>query len=89
MFNNKNYYFLYNGFIISFIFLVLFRMLLCCFKNTQLYIFHDTFIGFISSLIYPFALYLLPGIFRIPALRSNHINNQKCLYLVSKVIQFI
>ena len=44
------------------------------YKNTQYHLLKDTLISFILSLIYPFGIYLLPGIFRIQAL-SNHKNN--------------
>ena len=38
------------------------------YKNTQIYLLRDTLMIFGLSLIIPFIIYLLPGIFRIPAL---------------------
>ena len=56
------------------------------YRNTQLHLLKDTLMSFVLSLIYPFALYLLPGIFRIPAL-SDEKKNKKCLYDFSKLLQ--
>ena len=79
-------------FIISFIFLLFFLYYLSCFcavfKNTQLHLIKDTIISFIVSLIYPIFIYLLPGIIRIPALRTNK-KNGIILYNISKFIELI
>ena len=56
------------------------------YKNTKLHLLKDTLISFGLSLIYPFGIYLLPGIFRIPAL-SNRKNKRECLYNFSKLLQ--
>ena len=68
-------------YIISFLFLFFFWFYLSCFcivyKNTQLHLIKDTLISFGISLLYPLGLYLLPGIFRIPALKDS---NNKCMY---------
>ena len=78
-------------FIISTIFLLLFWYYISVFcvvyKNTQIHLIQDTLISFGLSFIYPFGIYLLPGLFRIPSL-SNKKGNRKCLYIISKVIQF-
>ena len=59
-------------FIISFIFLLFFWYYITMFgviyKNTQYHLLKDTLISFGVSLISPFCIYLLPGIFRIPSL---------------------
>ena len=81
-------------FILYFIFLFLFLLLFCyyisCFcavyKNTQLHLIEDTSMSFGTSLLYPFGLCLIPGMFRIPALISR---NNKCLYTISKLVQLI
>ena len=79
-------------FIISFIFLLLFLYYLSCFgavfKNTQIHLIKDTIISFVLSLIYPLVLYLLPGIFRIPALRNAE-KKRKIIYNFSKLIESI
>ena len=79
-------------FIISTIFLLFFwyyiSMFCAIYKNTQVYLIKDTSISFGLSLLYPFGIYLLPGIFRIPAL-SNKKNNRKYLYNFSKILQII
>ena len=74
-------------FIYSFIFLLFFWYYLSCFcavyKNTQIYLIETTLISYIISLIYPFIIYLFPGIFRISAFN----NPGKCLYKISQVFQ--
>ena len=78
-------------FIISSIFLLLFwyyiSMFCAIYKNTQIHLIKDTLISFGISMVYPFGICLIPGCFRIPAL-SNKIKNRKCLYNISKIIQF-
>ena len=75
-------------FMISFSFLFFFWYYVSCFcavyKNTQLHLIKDSFISFGMTLLYPFVFCLLPGIFRIPALRSK---NRKCIYKISQIIQ--
>ena len=78
-------------FIFSFIVLVFFLFYLSCFcvvyKNTQIHLIKDTLISFGTSFITPFFTNLIPGWFRIPALKSK--NNKECLYNFSKAIQMI
>ena len=57
------------------------------YKNTQINLLKETLISFGLSSIYPFGIYLLPGIFRIPAL-SNKKNKKECLYKFSKILQY-
>ena len=77
-------------YLISFLFLVLFWYYISIFgavyKNTQLHLLKDTLISFGLSLLYPFGIYLFPGMFRIPAL-SNPKKNRECIYNFSKVLQ--
>ena len=77
-------------FILSFIFLVFFWYYLSCFcavyKNTQMHLIKDTLMSFGLSLIYPLAINLIPGIFRIPSLNNE---NRANLYIISKIIQII
>ena len=77
-------------FIISFIFLIFFWYYLSCFcsiyKNTQIFIIKDTLMSFGFSLIYPFGIYLLPGILRKASLRNK---KKECLYKFSKLLQNI
>ena len=77
-------------FIIKYILLLFFFYYLSSFcavyKNTQIHIIKDTLISFSLSLIYPFILYLLPGIFRILSLKRK---SRKYIYKISEIIQFI
>ena len=79
-------------FIISTIFLLFFwyyaSMFCAIYQNTQIHLIKDTFISYGLSQIYPFAIYLLPGIFRILAL-SNTKAKRKYLYNFSKIVQMI
>jgi len=53
--------------------------------NTQITLISDTFISYGLSMIYPFGLNLIPGIFRIPALRAKN-KDKKCLYKISNIL---
>ena len=56
------------------------------YNNTQIILIEDTLFSYGITLFYPFFLYLLPGLFRIPSLK----NNKKIeLYTISKIIAFI
>ena len=58
----------------------------CIYINTQIHLIKDSFISFGLSLIYPFGLCLIPGIFRLTSLRVNN-KDKKCIYDFSKFIQ--
>ena len=78
--NNKNIlrcikYKILSFFIITYIFLFFIWFYLGCFcavyKNTQIHLLKDVSISFILSFITPFFKCLLPGLFRIPSLKSK------------------
>ena len=75
-----------------FLLIIFFWYYLSCFcavfRNTQIHLIKDTLISFVISLTYPFILYLLPGLFRIPALKSKK-SDKLFLYKFSKIIQII
>jgi hypothetical protein len=79
-------------FIISLILLVAFWFYLACFcavyKNTQIHLIKDTFISFGTSMLYPFGIYLFPGIFRLGALNAKE-KDKECMFRFSKVLQLI
>ena len=79
-------------FIMSILFLAFFWYFIACFcavyTNTQNILFKDTLFSFGLSMLYPFGLNLLPGIFRIPALRDKSQNSQ-CLYKFSGYVALI
>jgi len=58
------------------------------YRNTQYLLLKDTLMGFGLSLISPFVIYLIPGIFRLPALASSQ-KNKRCLYNFSKVFTIL
>ena len=79
-------------FVLSFLFLLLFWYYLSCFcavyNNTQKHLIEDTLISYILSLIYPFLLSFIPGIFRIPSLRCRN-KDKIFLYKFSQIVQMI
>ena len=79
-------------FILSFLLLFFFWYFISCFsgiyKNTQKVLIFDTLFSFGLSMLYPFGLYLLPGMFRIPALRTKN-KDKKCLYKISNFVALI
>ena len=58
----------------------------CVYINSQIILIKDTFLSFGFSLLYPFIIYLIPGLFRIPSLKSK---NSPFLYSFSKIIALI
>ena len=79
-------------FIVSTILLLLFwyylSMFCAIYRSTQYHLIKDTLISFGLSFIYPFGIYLLPGILRIPSL-SNRKNKKEILYKISKLLQML
>jgi hypothetical protein len=77
-------------YIIGIIFLSTFWIYLATFcfvyKNTQYYVIKDASISFALSLVNPLFYNILPGIFRIPALKNK---NRNCLYIISKILQLL
>ena len=77
-------------FMISFLFLLFFWYYISIFgviyRNTQFHLLKDTLISFGLSLIFPFFVYLLPGMLRIPSL-SNAKKKRVCLYNFSQFLQ--
>ena len=76
-------------YLVDFLFLIAFWYYVTCFcgiyKNTQMHLIKDSLISFGTSLISPFFIYLLPGIFRILGLK----NKNKCFYGLSKLLQLL
>ena len=79
-------------FILSNILLLFFWYFISCFcavyTNTQMILIKDTLVSFGLSMIYPFGLNILPGLFRMPALRAKN-KDKKCLYKISTIIALI
>ena len=79
-------------FSISFPLLLFFTYYISCFcgiyVNTQIHLIKDSVISFGLGLIYPFVLFLIPGIFRIYALNYKK-KNKKYLYKFSQFVENI
>ena len=84
----KFMFFFLLGFLLLFISWYYVSCFCLIYKNTQLYAIEDTAINFGLSLIYPFGLCLIPGIFRIASLRAKRKNSEK-MYKFSKFIRDI
>ena len=78
-------------FIITYILLFLLWIYLGCFcavyRNTQIHLLLEVSSSFGISFIAPFFIYLLPGLFRIPSLKSK--NNRPLMYKFSKLLQLL
>ena len=79
-------------FFLTFILLLIMDYYTICFcgiyVNTQIHLIKDTLISFGLSLVYPFCLYLIPGIFRIHSLNNKNKDNQYS-YKFSLLLQII
>ena len=84
----KFMFFFLLGFLLLFISWYYVSCFCLIYKNTQIYAIEDTAINFGLSLIYPFGLCLIPGIFRIASLRAKNKNCEK-MYIFSKFIRDI
>ena len=56
--------------------------------NTQITLIKDTLISFGVSMINPFYINLIPGIFRISSLRAKK-KDRKCMYKISEYLSLI
>ena len=63
-------------------------MFCAIYVNTQIHLIKETILSYLLSLIEPFVVYLIPGLFRIPALSKQN-QNRYFLYKFSKIIQLI
>ena len=79
-------------FILGSILMLFFWYFVSCFCavyiNTQLILIKDTLISFFTSMLYPFGLNLIPGIFRISAIRAKN-KDKQCIYKASLLIALI
>ena len=79
-------------FILSNFLLLFYWYFITCFcavyPNTQIILIKDTLISFVLSMIYPFGLNLLPGIFRIPALKAKK-KDKKFFFQISSLLALI
>ena len=77
-------------FLFTFVLLLFFMYYISCFcciyEHTQIHLIEDSIISFGLSFIYPFGIYLIPGIFRIPSLRAEK-KDKKFLYSLSLLLQ--
>ena len=58
------------------------------YNNTQIALIKDSMISFCLSMLYPFGITLLPGLFRIPAIRAKK-KHMKYMYIFSQLLALI
>ena len=79
-------------FTLSLLLMLFFWYFISCFcavyYNTQIILIKNTLISFSLSMLYPIGINLIPGMFRIPALRAKK-KNKKCLYSFSQYVALI
>ena len=79
-------------FVLCLLLLAFFWYFISCFcavyTNTQIILIEDTLFTFLTSMIYPFGLYLLPGIFRITAIRAEN-KDKITMYKLSLIISLL
>ena len=79
-------------FFISFILTIFFWYFISCFcavyTNTQIILIKNSLISFCLSMVYPFGISLIPGIFRIYSLRDKK-QDKECLYKISQLLSLI
>ena len=79
-------------FTLSLVLMLFFWYFISCFcavyYNTQIILIKSTFLSFGLSMAYPIGINLIPGIFRIPALRAEK-KDKKCLYSFSQYVALI
>ena len=77
-------------FLFSFVFLGAFWYYITCFCgvyiNNKIHLIKDSFISFCLSLVYPFGIYLIPGLFRIHALKAK---DKECMYKLSNFLEIL
>jgi len=84
----KFFFFYIFSFILMSFFWYFISSFCAVYKNTQIILIKDTFMSFALSMLYPLGLNLLPGFFRMPALRSSK-RDKKCLYKFSNIVALI
>ena len=79
-------------FALSILFMLFFWYFISCFcavyKNTQIVLIKDTLVSYALSMAYPFGLNLLPGLFRIPALKAEK-GDRAYRYKLGQLVAFI
>ena len=79
-------------FALSILFMLFFWYFISCFcavyKNTQIVLIKDTLVSYALSMVYPFGLNLLPGLFRIPALKAEK-GDRGYRYKLGQLVAFI
>jgi hypothetical protein len=84
----KTIIFIFISLILIFLFLYFLSCFCAVYVNTQTILIKDSILSFCISMIYPFGLSLLPGIFRIAALRTKN-HDKEGLYKFSYFISLL
>ena len=84
----KFIFFFLVSFLLSFFYCYFMTCFCVVYKNTQIILLKDSFISYGLSMLYPFGLCLIPGIFRIFALRTQN-KDKISIYKFSQLISFV
>ena len=84
----KLFLYFFFGLILMLFFWYFISSFCAVYQNTQTILLKTTMLSFILSMIYPFGYVLLPGIFRIPALRATN-QDQEFIYNFSKILALL
>ena len=84
-FKIRYFIFFSSSFALLFFFWYFLAAFCAIYPNTQFILLKDTLTSYALSLIYPFGINLIPGIFRISAIK----NKSKCKYQIGKIISVI
>ena len=76
------------GFLLMLFFWYFISTFCAVYSNTQIILLKNTVICFSISMLYPLGYSLIPGIFRIPALRAKN-QDKECIYKFSKLLALI
>ena len=79
-------------YVLGILLMLFFWYFMTCFcaiySNTQIILIKDSSFSFLASLLYPFAIHLLPGIFRISALRAKK-KDKECIFNIGNIIALL
>ena len=80
--------FFFTAFILLLFFWYYLAAFCAVYQNTQIILIQNTLLSFLFTLLHPFVLNILPGIFRIPSLRAKN-KDKESFYLLGNIIALI
>ena len=84
----KLYIFFFFGIALLLFFWYYITAFAAVYTNTQIHLIKDTLLSFVITMIYPFPINLIPGIFRLNALKGGN-KNKEFIFKIGQIISFI